>query len=117
MAFTENLFFILSVFRQIRAVHTRLRMKQLKFSKKYELVRADKFFRLTSKHSSAPAIGIDHLRSPKEWRAVASNSAIEESDKAIANIQLYRRYLDEMENTRRKPVSEHFGFDNPKHQQ
>ena len=92
-------------------------MKQLKFSKKYVLVSADDFSRLTNKHSSAPSIGIDPMRSLKEWRAVASNPAIEESDKAIANTQLYRRYLDEMEKTRKKPVSEQFGSYNPKHQQ
>ena len=33
------------------------------------------------------------MRSFKEWRAVASNPAIEESDKTIGNAQLYRRYL------------------------
>ena len=57
------------------------------------------------------------MRSFKEWRAVASNPAIEESDKAIANAQLYRRYLDEMEKTKNKPVLEQFGSYNPNHQQ
>ena len=63
-------------------------MKQLKFSKKYVLVSADKFSRLTSKHSSSLSIGVDPMRSPKKWRAVASNPEIVESDKAIANTQL-----------------------------
>ena len=57
------------------------------------------------------------MRSLKQWRAVASNPAIEESDKAIANAQLYRRYLDEIEKTKKKPALEQFGSYNPNHQQ
>ena len=80
-------------------------MKQLKFSKKYVLVSADDFSRLTNKHSSAPPIGVDLMQSLKGWRAVASNLAIEESDKAIANTQLYRRYLDEIEKKQKRNLS------------
>ena len=74
------------------------------------------FTRLTGKHSSAP-IGIDPMQSLKERKAVAFSPAIKESDKTIANTKLFHRYLDMMEKTKRRPVSEQFGFYEPKHQQ